>query len=249
MLAIARLREAGVIVTIATGRTPAGTLHVAQNLDLRGPCVCTDGAMIVDMQSGDELLHRTLGATATASVGRAIAAFPHVAATVLVGSTVVLDERGNLLERVAQSWSPVVEHTPRLLDHGCWRSDAGITAAAVIGLSEQIAAVAEQLREHPVSITQFDVPRHDGVSSVIVHPENVSKGSGLAWLANHHGLDVRDTVTVGDWLNDVSMLEAAPVSFAMSHAPQRVQEAAKHVLAASRTGGAIAEIARRVWAL
>jgi Cof subfamily protein (haloacid dehalogenase superfamily) len=247
--AIRRLRAAGVVVTIATGRTPAGTLHVARNLSLSGPCVCTDGAMVVDMETSEVLRHQTLGSAATTAVAGAIGAFPDVRATVLIGSTVVLDEGGSMLERVARSWSPVLEQTPILLDHACWQSDDGITAGAVIGLADQISTIAERLDDQPLQITHFEVTRYDGISSLIIHPEGVSKGDGLAWLAQHHGCELADTVAVGDWLNDVSMLEAAPRSFAMAHAPERVKSAAKHVLEATRGGGAIAEIAERVWSL
>lgn len=247
--AIERLRAAGVVVTIATGRTPAATLHVAADLELSGPGVCTDGAMIVELTDGDVLRHRTVGSVATVALAEAIGAFPHVAATVLLGSTVVLDERGGILERVAASWSPLVDRTTRLLDHPCWEHPEGITAAAVIGLSAQIARIVEILTEQPLALTHFEVTRFEGLSSLIIHGDGVSKGDGLRWLAAHHGKSVDETVTVGDWLNDVPMLELAPRSFAMAHAPARVKRAAKHVLDATREGGAIAEIARRVWDL
>ena len=241
-------RDAGVHVAIATGRTPAGALHVARNLKLRGPGVCTDGAMVVDMDSGEVLVHRTLGGAPTASIAEALGLFPHVTATVLLGSTVLLDGRGSMLERVARSWSPVLEEVPNLLDHACWASDDGVTAGAIIGLDEQIRSIVEQLSEQPLQLNHFEVTQYPGISSLIFHAEGVSKASGLATVAEHHGLTVCDTVTVGDWLNDIPMLEAAPISFAMGHAPDRVKTAAKHVLEADGlTGGAIAELADRVW--
>ncbi len=247
--AIRRLRAAGVVVTIATGRTPVGTLHVAQNLKLEGPCVCIDGAMVVDMVTGAVLRHRALGGGPTAALARALEAFPHVTATVLIGNIAIIDEGGSMMERVARSWSPTVEQIPRLLGHECWRSEQGITAGAVIGLREQVRTIGERLAEHELTLTHFDIPQHAGISSLMIHGKGVSKGDGLAWLAKHHGHTVHETVTVGDWLNDVSMLQVAAQSFAMAHAPDAVKAAAKHVLKASRGGGAIAEIAARVWLL
>ena len=45
-------------------------------------------------------------------------------------------------------------------------------------------------------------------------------------LAAHHGYDMSEVVAVGDWLNDLAMLEAAGRSFSMGHAPDAVKEAA-----------------------
>ena len=53
-------------------------------------------------------------------------------------------------------------------------------------------------------------------------------------------------VAVGDWLNDVPMLQCAGQSFAMAQAPAEVRAAAKHQLKADIwTGGGIAEAAER----
>jgi Cof subfamily protein (haloacid dehalogenase superfamily) len=243
--AIDELRADGVTVAIATGRSPAATLHVARHLRLEGPCVCTDGAMIVDAQSGRLHHHRPLGGASSAAVARAMAPFPNISATVLIGETAVLDEASGMLDRVARAWSPNVETTGRLLDHPCWRSEEGITAGAIVGIDADIAAIADALAEQPLQITRVEVMRANGVSSLIVHGSGVSKGKGLAWLAAHYGVSMAETMAVGDWHNDIPMLEAAAHGFAMAHAPEPVKQAADHVLEATREGGAIAEIAAR----
>ncbi len=247
--AIARLRDAGVTVTIATGRTPAATLHVAESLGLGGPGVCTDGAMLIQLHDGLVLRHETLGAAPTRALQRAVAPLSHVALAVLVENTVILDDRASLLETVARAWSPTIERTDRVLGHRAWQRPDGITAAVVVGLRDEIAAVVAALASEPLAVTHFEVTRFEGLSSLIVHGHGVSKGAGLRWLAEHHQKTLEETVAVGDWLNDVPMLELAARSFAMAHAPERVKRAARHVLKATREGGAIAEIAALVWSL
>jgi hydroxymethylpyrimidine pyrophosphatase-like HAD family hydrolase len=57
---------------------------------------------------------------------------------------------------------------------------------------------------------------------------------------------VADVVAVGDWLNDVPMLQRAGQSFAMAQAPAEVRAAAKFQLEADIwTGGGVAEAAER----
>lgn len=68
------------------------------------------------------------------------------------------------------------------------------------------------------------------------HPQNIemtdassTKGTGMAWLCDHLGIDVADTMAFGDSGNDVTMLEAAGVGVAMGNAPDDVKAAADDV--------------------
>ena len=79
-------------------------------------------------------------------------------------------------------------------------------------------------------------------------PRGGTKGSALAWIAQHHGLHIDETVCVGDWHNDVPMLSVAGRSFAMGHAPEDVKSAATDVLdETSEHGGGIARIVSDVF--
>ena len=68
----------------------------------------------------------------------------------------------------------------------------------------------------------------------------------LGHIAKHYGATLEETVAVGDWVNDVSMLRVAGKSFAMAQAPDEVKDAAHEVLDADVwEGGGIAEAAER----
>jgi hydroxymethylpyrimidine pyrophosphatase-like HAD family hydrolase len=83
---------------------------------------------------------------------------------------------------------------------------------------------------------------------MVVRAAGGTKGTALAWLADHHGLAMEETVCVGDWLNDVSMFGVAGRSFAMGQAPHEVKQAATDVLEeTNETGGGIARIVERVF--
>ena len=70
----------------------------------------------------------------------------------------------------------------------------------------------------------------------------------LARLAADAGLTTAQCVVVGDWINDLPLFRAAGRSYAMQDCP--VMDDADEVLDAMRgEGGAIAEVARRVWGL
>ncbi len=81
---------------------------------------------------------------------------------------------------------------------------------------------------------------------MVVRAAGVTKGTALEWIAEHYGVSPVETVAVGDWLNDIPMMQAAGRAFAMAQAPDNVKAAATDLLEADAwSGGGIAEAARR----
>jgi hydroxymethylpyrimidine pyrophosphatase-like HAD family hydrolase len=77
--------------------------------------------------------------------------------------------------------------------------------------------------------------------ALFVRAARGTKGTALAWIAEHLGVALKDTVCVGDWLNDVPMFEVAGRSFCMGQAPEDVKRTATHVLGETvETGGGVA---------
>ena len=78
--------------------------------------------------------------------------------------------------------------------------------------------------------------------------EGDDKGTAIERLARERGLTAADVVVVGDWLNDLPMVKAAGLAFAMNGAVDALVAAADAELDAVRgEGGAVVEVARRVW--
>ncbi len=75
-----------------------------------------------------------------------------------------------------------------------------------------------------------------------MHP-HATKGHALHWLARHYGLDISQTMGIGDQLNDLPLVEQAGVGVAMPGAEQALQAAADYVPASPQTG--VAEALQR----
>jgi hydroxymethylpyrimidine pyrophosphatase-like HAD family hydrolase len=54
----------------------------------------------------------------------------------------------------------------------------------------------------------------------------VSKGAAVRWLARRLGVDLQDTLAIGDQLNDLEMITEAGIGVAMPHGPAQLLEAA-----------------------
>ena len=73
----------------------------------------------------------------------------------------------------------------------------------------------------------------------------VSKGKGMLDMAKKIGIEQNKIIAVGDNMNDISMLEAAGISYAVENAEESVKKIADN-LAPSNNGSAIAYIINRL---
>lgn len=73
----------------------------------------------------------------------------------------------------------------------------------------------------------------------------VDKGQGLIKLAELLGIDISETIAVGDNYNDMPMLKVAGLSVAAQNAVEDVQKACDVTTMADNNEGVIAEIIER----
>jgi hydroxymethylpyrimidine pyrophosphatase-like HAD family hydrolase len=130
-----------------------------------------------------------------------------------------------------------------------WEGEQNVAALVLMGDEEAIMGMDRALTGVPgLQHIVFEVRREDlaGSWGMVLRASGVDKGTAVEWLAQHYGVGLEDVVAVGDWLNDVPMLQKAGQSFAMGQAPAEVRSAAKHLLAADIwVGGGVAEAAER----
>ena len=73
----------------------------------------------------------------------------------------------------------------------------------------------------------------------------VNKGQGLIDLANKLGIDIKDTIAVGDNYNDLSMLKVAGLSVGANNAVDDVKAICGYVTKANNNEGVVDELIRR----
>jgi hydroxymethylpyrimidine pyrophosphatase-like HAD family hydrolase len=72
-------------------------------------------------------------------------------------------------------------------------------------------------------------------------PKGISKGTALLKLADMLGIDRRNTVGIGDYYNDLSLVETAGVGATVEGAPKELVGAADYVAGACENG-AVADL-------
>ena len=75
--------------------------------------------------------------------------------------------------------------------------------------------------------------------------KGVNKGSGLRKLAELLGVDMKDTIAIGDNYNDLSMIQAAGLGVGVGNTVEELKPLCDYVTAADYNHGAVAEVLRK----
>lgn len=248
--AVKRLHERGIIVTILTGRLYAGTRDAAELLGIVGPVGCADGSHIVDVRNDKTLLHHGIRGE-TAAALRASLVRNALATFLFAEEAIVHDEQCADYLPYVRTWSTDLRFVRSVPDHALWTSQTGTTAVVAIGSEASVGAALAEIEASTngaLQIATFPFRNNPKLWGMVARASGGTKGTALAWLSAHHGIDISETVCVGDWHNDLPMMSCAGRSFAMAQAPSEVKAAATDVL--DRTidaGGAIAEAIQRAF--
>jgi Cof subfamily protein (haloacid dehalogenase superfamily) len=222
--AVAAAQAQGVAVTIVTGRMFAAARPFARELAVSGPIVCYQGAAIFDVSSGAVLRQTTV----KPDVAREALQWAHdhgVHAQCYADDRLYVEridrfsKRYTALARV----EPVV--VPSLLDAFAERPTIKIVFVDDPEQSEQHLVALRALLGDRAYLTRSHV---DFVE--VVDPA-VNKGEALAFVAQHHGVSLDETLAIGDAWNDVPLLDAAAIGIAMGSAPPELRAHADHVVA------------------
>ncbi|MFQ5340067.1 MAG: Cof-type HAD-IIB family hydrolase, partial [Anaerolineae bacterium] len=213
--AIARAREAGARLTIATGRGFPVTRKYARDLHLATPVICYQGGLIKDPNAGEVLYEATLPPDAYAEAVQQ-ARQQDLDFHVYVGDTVYLAEMRRSrafydrwfalpFRRVGDLVSDL-DHPPTKFLITAEEAEADEIEKA---WKAHFDGRLQIVRSHPLFV--------EGTSL------GVSKGHALARLAAHLGIEREAVIAVGDNDNDRSMIEWAGLGVAMATAPPDLQ--------------------------
>ena len=210
---IAGLRDAGVAVSIATGR-PLAALE--QTIDLVGPvdfAVCGNGGVVVDASTGETIRLSTIaGATTERVVHSMRTKLPGVGTAIDVGDRTV-EEHG--FERRVPPRAGVVAVDDALASVGAPCPDIARLVFFHDDFDHDLPGLASVLQsdlDHTIEVFH-------GVMLPIVEviPAGDNKAVGLDALTAHLGVTAADTIAFGDGTNDLEMLAWAGTGVAMAN--------------------------------
>ncbi len=243
------LQRAGVHVTIATGRLFTGSQWVARALGVRGAIAVMNGSELIDANSGQVVQGRYL-APAQRLRAREAWADHGLESGILFGSRRIhLGRRDERLRTYLETWTRDLTFHDDVYAATEWGGAEDVVAMGTIGEEDVVRRARDVLHEElPDEIGSVTFQTMEGDTFLKFRHAEETKGTALHRLAEERGVTAEQCVAVGDWLNDLPMLETAGLSLAMRSSPEAVREAAHEELESLRFGGgAVAEVARRVW--
>lgn len=235
--AILRLRNAGGIFAVATGRVLQATAHYFKPIGLDCPVILCNGGMIYDCGADKVKWSEYLPEDrARKMISALLERFPEACAEICRPDG-IYDVNMNLYER--KHWqiggfSAEILGTLEEVPHGQW-------CKILFAMPEDAVAPFAGY-----ALTLEDAGSVEFVtSSTIFHemlPKNCSKGTAVRKFKELYGAEDCVTVAMGDFNNDIEMLEYADFSACPSNAIDEVKAVCDMVCKADCTQGAVAEV-------
>ena len=231
--AVERFVGRGGRFTVATGRTIQSVRNYLPWLPLTAPAVLCNGGVIYDFEREKIVFERTLDSGARELVRELMSEFSSAGVEVIKDCEIIA-VRTN--EQVVAHTS--LEHIPFTvadldsLPDG-WNKVLFADEPAAIN---HLSAFIEKRIADDERYRAYTFVRTADVYFEMV-PIDVNKGAGLRKLAELLHTPMSDTVAVGDYYNDIAMLDAAGYDVAVGDAPPEVRAFADVTVKSCLNGG------------
>lgn len=240
--AISSATQYGVIFSLCSGRAHKSLRVFAAELGLvqQGNYIVSfNGAMIYDPFNNEVAMKEDLDKTLAIEMITFCKAFDKYIEIFIYtdGENCLIEENSLYFERYRKA---------SLVD---WRAATDLVSAA-----KESAAIAKMLfvgENHILKELESELQKAFGTNVGIFFssdylleavPKNCNKASGLRWLCQQTGIDISQTIAIGDNHNDISMIQQAGLGIAVANAVQAAKDAADYVTVNDCSNGAVAEV-------
>ncbi|GAC1402476.1 MAG: Cof-type HAD-IIB family hydrolase [Ktedonobacteraceae bacterium] len=246
LMAVRAAQEAGIIVTLATGRRYLNTRHLAEALGLAIPLITYDGALIIQHPQG-EILH-THPLQALIAQQAVDILIRHAIQPVVHHITASIEEIWTGPSELDNAWIAdyfaMFPRSIRRMPYGelCsgHKDPLRVVAFAPEDVIASLIPEASALRCSWSAIKQGNY----GYAEMAIMHTHCSKASGVTALAQQVGIPLAQVMAIGDNNNDIEMLEAVGWGVAMGQASDSVRSIAQAVTTSNAEDGVARAIER-----
>lgn len=240
--AISRTLAAGTLFVLVSGRPPRWIPQVAKAAGVDGYAVCSNGAVLYDIAADRVLTSHELSPELLRDLVRSLDdALPdcRIAVERLGRSALALNGR---------EFATEVGYEHPWPGEGVFATAKAevIGHAAVKLLIRHLGMTSAELAEATDALfgDVVDITYSSNVGMVEISCHGITKGSGLAELADRLGIEARDVVAFGDMPNDLPMLRWAGHGVAMANAHPDVLAVADEITGSNSAEG-VAQVLER----
>lgn len=233
--AVDELERRGIGLLVATGRRLHTTAGPLGRIGLRPPAVVLNGALGIDLATGDRFHTLAIDPAAAAGI---LATFRAVG----VEPCIYVDHP-DVEVFLAPEPGTHPQHAANLAPQA--RTDElerVVAEEVVLGFSilgrpfELLEPIAEGLGGHGVAHLDRSI-EYEGQAALTVTGPGISKWEGVAAWCRRAGVDPGRVLAIGDGPNDIELLAAAAVAVAPANGHASALELAAHVVGPAAGGG------------
>jgi len=227
--AVAKLKQAGILFAITSGRPPRGMSMLVEPLELTTPIAGFNGGVFVrpDMSVIEQ---RVIPDDVTPSVIDVLGTHGMDVWVYRGSDWFIRDPRAPHVAR--EAWT--VKFEPTVIDSFASVFDA---VAKVVGVSDDydavqkaVDAVRDRFGDH------VSAARSQPYYADVTNPD-ANKGGVARYLSKVYDIPAEEIATIGDQPNDVLMFARSGLSIAMGNASPEVQKAARRVTTSNEDEG------------
>ena len=235
--AIRTCQKQGHVVVICTGRSIADIEHFLQEAELQCPIIAENGALIYTdqkimerypiqhtqaMEIVDYLEQNRIYYQMYTDRGVYVPAYGEESVSFEIDSIKASNQDVDLqeLENIAALY---LEHTAFYITESCkpiLEDDVYVHKLLPFSYNIEKLKITKEHFQHNKELAITSSYWHN----LEINHRDAQKGNGLYTLAKHLNIPVKNTVAIGDGLNDVSMMEKAHISIAMGNAVAELKQ-------------------------
>jgi|SRR5699024_2450387 len=224
---ITEVRKAGHKVVIATGRHTASALPIAEQLGLTDSMVSFNGALVMNLENRQVELAHSYIQNDVIKLTELVKEWGYEYITSTKNSHYIEPQFRSLFNLYAGRGAQVEEVISNE------KIGLPILKTSIVGDEEKLNEIERFVQP---TIPHLCVVR-SGEQSIDVMNRKASKGAALQWIANHYQVKQEDTISFGNYYNDLSMLTFAGTGVAVANAPYQVQQKADIVTDSNEKNG------------
>lgn len=232
--AIEYFMENGGLFTVATGRAvPAAYEHI-KTFSINAPAILHNGAKLYDYETATVLYEEFLADERKNAVKIMHEKYPFLGFEVYSNEAAYIISECQYTQRLRRRNYPEIYPADESLYQKPWTKLLMIANKKVLN---KYIPIYQQYD------SGYAVRSGDHFFDIVA--DGVSKGMGLIKLCGLLGIDIKNTIAVGDNMNDISLLETAGTSYAVENATADAKAAADFI-APSNNENAIAYVIKEI---
>lgn len=230
--AIERFIEKGGHFALATGRSAASASRYLDMVKVNSPCILSNGSTIYDFDNNKILWNAKLAESVEGLVKKILELFPDV------GTEIYTDERIYIVS--SNKWTDMhkINEKIEFIDRKLEDMPSGWQKVLFAWENSKLHEIEDFVRS--LNYTDCDFVFSNTMYYEIL-PKNVSKGTAMTRLASLMNIDERNTVGIGDFYNDLTLIKMSGFGATVEGAPDDIKEAADFVAGSCRDG-AVADV-------